>query len=91
MRENPRQKANFASRFIMLRRFKSRGEKYIASVFQKNMIVFVRPVSTGGALRDRHGRGKRDAMDAAARETNAPTRTAKSCGPDPPTLGSSLR
>jgi len=29
-------------------------------------------------------------MDAAARETNAPERTAKSCGPDPPMLGSSL-
>ena len=28
-------------------------------------------------------------MDAAARETSAPMRTAKSCGPDAPTLASS--
>jgi hypothetical protein len=27
-----------------------------------------------------------DAVDAAARETSAPMRTAKSCGPDTPTL-----
>jgi hypothetical protein len=33
----------------------------------------------------------RDAMDAARRQTCDELRTAKSCGPDPPTLGSSLR
>src|SRR5690242_10625637 len=54
------------------------------------MIVSVRPASIGGAYRDRHGRGKREVMDALARETNAPMRTAKACGPDPPMLGSSL-
>jgi len=37
-----------------------------------------------GALRDRHGRWKRDAMDAACRETNDMTRTTKSCGPGAP-------
>src|SRR5262249_45000967 len=30
-----------------------------------------RPAPTGGAYRDRHGRGVRDAMDALARETSA--------------------
>ena len=33
----------------------------------------------------------RDAVDAEARLTNVPTRTAKSCGPDTPTLVSSRR
>jgi len=48
--------------------------------------------SAGGAYRDRHGRGQRNAMDAAARSgvitspTNGLTRTAKSCGPGIPVL-----
>ena len=45
----------------------------------------------GGALRDRHERWARDAVDAMARKTSAPMRTAKSCGPDTPTLVSSFR
>jgi len=44
----------------------------------------------GGAARDRHGRWERDAMGVLARETSVTARTAKSCGPDLPTLGSSL-
>jgi len=60
------------------------------------MIVSVHPASTGGAYRDRHGRRKRDAVDAGmlsalARRRKHPWRTAKACGPDLPTLGSSLR
>jgi hypothetical protein len=51
-----------------------------------------RPASIGGAYRDRHGRGKRDAMDvkmlSALARTKASPRTAKSCGPDSPMLGS---
>jgi hypothetical protein len=50
-------------------RVKPSREKYCSSVFQKNMIVSTYPASTGGAYRDRHGRGKRDAMDAVARTT----------------------
>jgi len=43
-----------------------------------------------GAFRDRHGRWARDAMDArCAKDESAPLRTAKSCGPDAPTLASS--
>jgi hypothetical protein len=48
-----------------------------------------RLASTRGAYRDRHGRRKRDAMDALLRETSVATRTAKSCGPGAPTLASS--
>ena len=61
------------------------------------MIVSAHPASTRGTYRDRHGRWARDAVDAwdAQRAFRAPTkaswRTAKPCGPDPPTLGSSLR
>ena len=39
-----------------------------------------------GALRDRHERRLRDAMDAVCCETNNMTRTAKSCGPGAPRL-----
>jgi hypothetical protein len=50
-----------------------------------------RPVSTRGAFRDRHGRRKRDAMDAVAPEDEGCSpRTAKPCGPDAPTLASSF-
>jgi len=34
------------------------------------MVHSARPALIGGALRDRHGRGVRDAMDARHRETN---------------------
>jgi hypothetical protein len=45
-----------------------------------------------GAYRDRHGRWARDAVDASgARRRTASMRTVKSCGPDAPTLASSLR
>ena len=47
---------------------------------------------TRGAFRDRHGRRERDAMDAdGAADESAGLRTAKSCGPDAPTLASSWR
>ena len=47
---------------------------------------------TRGAYRDRHGRRVRDAVDASgAADESAGSRTVKSCGPDAPTLASSLR
>jgi hypothetical protein len=50
------------------------------------------PASSRGAFRDRHGRGRRDAVDAGgASDEGAGLRTAKSCGPDAPTLASSRR
>jgi hypothetical protein len=39
--------------------------------FSEIVIILAHPASAGGAYRDRHGRWKRDAMDALARETNA--------------------
>src|ERR1700694_4149724 len=54
------------------------------------------PVPHRGAFRDRHGRWARDAVDAAAsgariaRGRMMLMRTAKSCGPDAPTLASSF-
>ena len=51
-----------------------------------------RPGPHRGAFRDRHGRRAGDAMDAGgARDESAYLRTAKSCGPDAPTLASSWR
>jgi hypothetical protein len=44
-----------------------------------------------GAARDRHGRWERDAVDATgALDETRSMRTAKSCGPDAPTLASSF-
>jgi hypothetical protein len=43
-----------------------------------------RLAATRGALRDRHERWERDAMDAARHETSDAMRTAKSCGPGAP-------
>src|ERR1700722_15379857 len=55
---------------------------YIASI----------PAHTQGAFRDRHERRAGDAMDAGgAADESATLRTAKSCGPDAPTLASSSR
>jgi len=60
------------------------------------MIISRPSQPTGGAYRDRHGRGARGAVDVrvfSGRELadeDIFTDEAKSCGPDPPTLGSSL-
>src|SRR5689334_15249056 len=69
---------------------KSSPQKYFSSVFRKGMFDCLRPAFTRGAFRDRHERGRRDAMAVSARQTSASMRTAKSCRPDPATLGSSL-
>jgi hypothetical protein len=51
-----------------------------------------RPASIRGALRGRHERWVRDAMDAAAaQDERRYCGLEKSCGPDAPTLASSLR
>jgi len=49
-----------------------------------------RPAPIWGALRDRHERWARDAMDAACCRTNNISRTAKSCGPGAPRLALSF-
>ena len=49
------------------------------------------PLPTRGAFRERHKRRAGDAVDAVARWTSdAGWRTAKTCGPDAPTLASSF-
>jgi hypothetical protein len=65
--------------------------KNFTSVFQKYVIFFPYPALIRGAYRDRHGRRVRDAMDVLVRtRRSALKRTAKSCGPDTPTLVSSF-
>ena len=59
-----RQKSDFMSQFKLIWAVQPRYGKYSYSVFQKLVIYFARPASTRGAYRDRHGRWKRDAMDA---------------------------
>ena len=49
----------------------SPGENISVSENQKTCFNSRRPALTGGALRHRHGRGARDAMDALARQENA--------------------
>jgi hypothetical protein len=70
--------------------FKPRAENN--SLFQKikSGVYSVHPARQEGRYGQSSPDARRDAMDAEARETNAPTRTAKSRGPDPPMLGSSL-
>ena len=56
-------------------------EKYTASVFRNYMFFSARPASIGGAYRDRHGRGRRDAVDAAdVQRACAPTNTSAAYG-----------
>jgi len=65
-------------------------EKYFR--FHLTQITGLSPAipSHRGAFRDRHGRWVRDTMDAVARaDERRCLRTAKSCGPDAPTLASS--
>jgi hypothetical protein len=56
-------------------------EKYSSSVFRKFMISSTHPVSTRGAYRDRHGRGRRGAVDAAGvQRACAPTNASAAYG-----------
>ena len=67
-------------------------QKYFRSLpTQISCISLAIPAHTQGAFRDRHERRARDAMDAGgAADESAYLRTAKSCGPDAPTLASSF-
>src|SRR6185312_873861 len=70
--------------------------KNITLSFFRNMwLSLAYPASARGAYRDRHGRWKRDAVDAwvvsaLVARTKQSWRTAKACGPGPPMLGSSF-
>jgi hypothetical protein len=69
------------------------GAKIFRFPFDPNHLHISRhPGPHKGAFRDRHERKARDAMDAGgATDERANLRTAKSCGPDAPTLASSWR
>jgi len=73
--------------------FQSPDQKFSAFAVGQNIFRSLgRPALTRGALRDRHETLARDAMDALALSDEwCQPRTAKSCGPDIPTLISSLR
>jgi hypothetical protein len=77
------------------------AQKYSASPFARNSFIDSPVPAHRGAFRDRHKRWAGDAVDAAAsaqlglrpekRRRTMLVRTAKSCGPDAPTLASSWR
>jgi hypothetical protein len=58
-----RQKIIFMSEINLVCPVQSFTQKYIPSDFQKRMFLSPHPVPVRGALRDRHGRWARDAMD----------------------------
>jgi len=70
-----------------------RPQKYSCSrLTQITSISLAVPAQHRGAFRDRHERRAGDAVDAGcAFDESAGLRTAKSCGPDAPTLASSVR
>jgi hypothetical protein len=70
--------ALFAKIFLF---FRNPNHRYIPAV----------PSPLGGATRDRHGRGAGCGGGGCALDEWRQTRTAKSCGPDTPTLVSSSR
>src|SRR5260370_40466214 len=60
------------------------------AAWPKSVVYACRPATSRGAFSDRHGRGRRDAVDpGGAKGDSACMWTAKSCGPDTPTLVSS--
>jgi hypothetical protein len=85
-----REKTNFANARNMFGAFKPRTENN--SLFQKIDQVYVSPYPA--RQEGRYGQSSpdaaRDAMAAMCAKTRRMLRTAKSCGPDSPTLESSL-
>ena len=58
-----RHKAIFTNNFNLISPVQPSAQKYSSSVFQKSMFLLAHPVSVRGAARDRHGRGRQDAVD----------------------------
>jgi hypothetical protein len=84
---------NFLNRFNLIWVVQSPRKKYFASP-RTQITSDPKPSRSPlrGALRDRHERWARDAVDAAVSlDERHLLRTAKSCGPDIPTLVSSLQ
>jgi hypothetical protein len=85
-----RQKSNLSKYFKLILSVQSRPKKYFALPVGQIISTSPRhPRPIRGAFRDRHERWARDAVDAGgAFDERAVLRTAKSCGPDAPTLAS---
>jgi hypothetical protein len=88
-----RAEEKFTFNFNLIWVVQPRPQKYFRSLLtQITSISSAIPARYKGAFRDRHERKARDAMDAGgATDERANLRTAKSCGPDAPTLASSWR
>ena len=87
----PALKNYFPERYQLLRSIHPSLRKNCTSVFPKNMLIYLNPAPSGGTLRPivtNVGDGMRWTLWRARRAR--PVRPAKSCGPDPPTLGSSF-
>ena len=86
-----RDQRNLLNRINLIWVVQSFAQKYSHFLLtQITCISLVIPAQHRGAFRDRHERKARDAMDAGgAADESAHPRTAKSCGPDAPTLASS--
>src|SRR5262249_52317579 len=84
-----RENTNFANRLNRFRDFKVAAQNISLSENQKSRIPSPVPPREEGRYVQSSPDVRRDAMDAKARRRCALTRTAKACGPGPPTLGSS--
>src|ERR1700690_4464192 len=86
-----RDQRNLLNRINLIWVVQSSSQKYSGSLLtQITCISLAIPAHTQGAFRDRHGRRVGMRWTRAALLTRALTsRTAKSCGPDAPTLASS--
>jgi hypothetical protein len=62
-RPRSRHPAIFSSNLNLISSVQPSAQKYSSSVFQKSMVLSAHPDSIRGAARDRHGRGKQDAVD----------------------------
>src|SRR3984893_1796988 len=89
---------DFLNQINLMLAVQSCPQKYSPSRFTQIKSISAAVPAHRGAFRDRHGRWARDAVDAAASgariargRMTLDLRTAKSCGPDAPTLASSLR
>src|SRR6204780_5502278 len=88
-----RDQRNLLNRINLIWVVQSSSQKYSGSLLtQITCISLAIPAHTQGAFRDRHGRRVGMRWTWVALLTRALTsRTAKSCGPDAPTLASSWR
>jgi hypothetical protein len=89
VREPSSPKFDFASPFKPIR-VTSPASQNFASAFQKCVITSAHPLPIRGTYRDRHGVGSGMRWTRWRHDERRLMRTAKSCGPDLPTLGSNF-